>query len=102
MEDQILGQSNQATNLKLQISIKTDFPQSVLISNINHEFTISIVIDRVPRSVPLVVIFFPFLEDKLWQACLGIIKCVPIIPHHFHYLIITIDDEVQKKTNFTK
>ena len=34
MEDPIIGQSDQATNF--EISIKADFPQSVLIFNINH------------------------------------------------------------------
>ena len=41
MEDPILSQPNWAIDLELQISIKIDFPQSVLIFNINLEFTIS-------------------------------------------------------------
>ena len=95
MEDLIFGQSDQAINF--EISFKVDFPQSVLIFNINFEFLISIMTDRVPRSVSPVIIFFPFPEDRLWQACLDTIKCAPLIPHYFHYLIIMTNDEAQKK-----
>ena len=96
MEDLIFGQSDQAINL--EISIKADFSQSVLIFNINSEFLISITIDKVPRSISLVIIFFPFPESRLWQACLDTIKCASLITHHYHCLIITADDKAQKKT----
>ena len=98
MEDPILGQSNQAANFELQISIKTNFPPSVLIFNINfnQEFLRSILIDRVPPSVLPVIILFPFSEDRLWQGYLDTIKCAPLIPHHYHCLVIMADDEAQK------
>ena len=88
MEDLIFGQSDQA--IDLEISIKANFPQSVLIFNINSEFLISIMTDRVPRSIFLVIIFFPFLEGRLWQACLDTIKCAPLIPHHYHCLVVIV------------
>ena len=64
MEDQIIGQSDQATNH--EISIQAGFPQSVLILQSNFDFSMIISIDRVPRPVSPVIIFFPFPEDKLW------------------------------------
>ena len=97
MEDTIASQSNQDINLEIQFLIKIDFPQPILILNINHEFNISILANRVPRSVPLVVIFFSFPEDMLWRSCLDTVRCAPMIPYHFHCLVIMANDEAQKK-----
>ena len=94
VEDLIIGQSDQATNF--EISINAGFPQSILILNPNFESSISITIDKVPRPVSPVIIFFPFPEDRLWQACLDTIKCASLIPHHYHCLIVVADDEAQK------
>ena len=96
MEDLILSQSNQTAIYELQISIKTDFPQSVLILQSNFDFLMIILIDRVPRPVSPVIIFFPFPEDRLWRARLDTIKCVPSIPNHYHCLVIMTDDEAKK------
>ena len=91
MEDPIIGQSDRATDHK--ISIQAGFSQSVLILNQNFDFSMIILIDRVLRPVSPVIIFFPFLEDRLWQARLNTIKCVPSIPNHYHCLVIMVDDE---------
>ena len=57
-------------------------------------------IDRVPRPVSPVIIFFPFPEDRLWRARLDTIRCVPSILNHYLCLVIMADDEAQKNANF--
>ena len=54
-------------------------------------------IDRVPRPVSPVIIFLPFLEDRLWRARLDTIRCVPSIPDQYLCFVILADDEAQKK-----
>ena len=98
IEDQSIGQSDQATDQ--QISIQAGFPQSVLILNQNFPFSMIISIDRVPRPVSPVIIFLPFPEDKLWRASLDTIRCVPSIPDHYLCLVILADDEAKKKCQF--
>ena len=79
IEDQTIGQSDQATDQ--QISIHAGFPQSVLILDQNFPFSMIIPIDGVPRPVSPVIIFLPFSEDRLWRARLDTIRCVPSIPN---------------------
>ena len=99
-KDQIINQSNQATNH--EISIQAGFPQSVLILDQNFPFSMIISIDRVPRPISPVIIFLPFPEDRLWRACLDTIRCVPSNPDHYLCLVILADDEAQKKCQFWK
>ena len=95
IEDQSIGQSDQATDQ--QISIQAGFPQSVLILDQNFPFSMIISIDRVPRPVSPVIIFLPFPEDRLWRARLDTIRRVPSIPDQYLCLVILADDEAQKK-----